>query len=310
MTGAPAPAAGGAVEAAVGVAGWAYADWSGPVYPRTRGRAFHPLSFLAPFVDVLEVNATFYALPRREHVARWAALAAPFPHLTFTAKLPQDATHAAWSPAAAGPVEGLLRALEEALAPLADAGRLEALLAQFPLGFHDTAANRRHLEALAARPWRQPLVAELRHRSWFTPEARRFVGGLALSVAHLDLPTSPEHLPADAPPQGPLGYLRLHGRNATAWFDPRAGRDARYDHRYTPGELDAIESAARRIAAAAPRTLVIANNHYGGKALAAALELRARLRGHPVPAPATVVEAFPDLRPWVEPRGQSSLFPP
>lgn len=288
----------------VGVAGWSYPDWEGPVYPRAKGRAFHPLAFLAPYVDAVEINASFYAVPRSEHARRWAAIAATQGDLLFTAKLHRDLTHAPWG--AGSPAR--LGATLEALAPLAEGGRFRGWLAQFPLGFTEGAAARGHLEALSAGLAGRAWVLELRHRSWFTPGALTFLRTLGASVAHLDLPASPEHLPESAPPVGTLGYLRLHGRNAAAWFDPRAGRDQRYDHRYAPAELDGIARRAQRIAAAVEQTLVIANNHYAGKAVAAALELKARLTGAPVPAPDTLVEAYPDLRPWVVVRGQTSLF--
>lgn len=288
----------------VGVAGWSYPDWEGAVYPRTKGRGFHPLAFLAPYVDAVEINSSFYAVPNPEHAARWAGIAASRGDLAFTAKLHRDLTHEPWS-AARRPV---LEATLAALAPLERAGRLMAWLAQFPLGFTEGATARRHLEALGAALSGRAWVLELRHRSWFTPGALDFLRGLGASVAHLDLPFSPQHLPEDAAQVGPLGYLRLHGRNAQAWFDPQAGRDARYDHRYGPAEMERIAERTRRIAGAVEQTLVIANNHYGGKAVAAALELKARLTGAPVPAPDTLVEAYPDLRPWVSVRGQTSLF--
>jgi uncharacterized protein YecE (DUF72 family) len=151
-------------------------------------------------------------------------------------------------------------------------------------------------------------VLEVRHRSWSSDEAVAFLRGLGANVAALDLPAFSEHLPEDAPTIGRLGYLRLHGRNAAAWFDPKAGRDARYDHRYAPAEVEHLAARASRIAAASERTLVVANNHYGGKAVAVALELKARLGGRPVPAPDTLLDAFPDLAPWTVRRGQGSLF--
>jgi uncharacterized protein YecE (DUF72 family) len=291
----------------VGIAGWSYADWEGVVYPKAKSRGFHALGFLAPYVDVVEVNSSFYALPDVKHVERWAEVVAPHPDLTFTAKLHQDLTHETWSPARRATLDALLAALE----PLRAAGRLSALLAQFPIGFVNDAGARKHLEALSlglggfgGRPW----VVEMRHKSWFTPNGLAALRGLGASVAHLDLPASPQHLPEDAPQIGPLGYLRLHGRNAEAWFRPEAGRDQRYDWRYSPEALDQIAARARRISAAVESTLVVANNHYGGKGLVTALELKARLSGAPVPAPDTIASAFPDLAPWIRVRGQQSLF--
>lgn len=288
----------------VGVAGWSYPDWEGPVYPRSKGRGFHPLAFLAPYIDVMEVNASFYAVPARAHVERWARIATDHPRLTFTAKLHRDLTHEPWSAARAE----VLSASRAAFEPLAQIGRLEAWLAQFPLGFREGPEARRHLTALSERLAPHAWVLEVRHRSWFTPAALAFLRTLGCSVARLDLPASREHLPDDAPQVGGLGYLRLHGRNASAWFDPKAGRDDRYDHRYTPAELELLVDRTRRIASTVERTLVVANNHYGGKAVAAALELKGRLSGAPVPAPDTLLEAFPDLLPSTVRRGQGRLF--
>ena len=288
----------------VGIAGWSYADWDGPVYPRAKGTGFHRLAFLLPFVDAVEVNASFYAVPNVQHVERWARMAEAKPDFVFAAKLHRDLTHETWNESRTA----TLRALLEALEPLGAAGRLAALLAQFPIGFVDEPSSRRHLDALAGGMGGRAWVVELRHRSWFEPGGVDYLRGLGASVAHLDLPYSADHLPADAPQIGPLGYLRLHGRNARAWFDPRATRDQRYDHRYRPREMEEIAERTRRIARAVESTLVIANNHYGGKALAAALELKARLEGAPVPAPETVAESFPDLAPWLSVRGQQRLF--
>jgi uncharacterized protein YecE (DUF72 family) len=172
----------------------------------------------------------------------------------------------------------------------------------------DTASSRRHLEGISGALGAVPWVLEVRHRSWFAPAGLAFLRSLPCSVAHLDLPASRDHLPDDAPQVGPLGYLRLHGRNASAWFDAKAGRDDRYNHRYTPTEIDGLAARALQIASAVESTLVVANNHYGGKAVAAALEIKARVTGAPVPAPSTILEAFPDLRAWTRPVGQGSLF--
>jgi len=288
----------------VGVAGWSYPDWEGPVYPRSKGRGFHPLAFLAPYIDVMEVNSSFYAVPARAHVERWALIASEHATLVFTAKLHRDLTHETWSPARAD----TLRASLGAFAPLREAGRLKAWLAQFPIGFTDTPAARKHLDGLSGALGEHPWVLEVRHRSWFASGGLVYLRSLPCSVAHLDLPFAKEHLPEDAPQVGPVGYLRLHGRNAAAWFDPKAGRDDRYNHRYTPRELDVLTERAQRIASAVDATLVVANNHFGGKAVAAAIEIKARITGSPVPAPDTLVDAFPDLAPWVVRQGQGRLF--
>ena len=55
----------------LGPAGWSYPDWHGPVYPRPMPRGLSPLAYLARYVDLVEVNGTFYGIPDPAQVARW-----------------------------------------------------------------------------------------------------------------------------------------------------------------------------------------------------------------------------------------------
>jgi uncharacterized protein YecE (DUF72 family) len=293
----------------VGPAGWSYADWDGRAWPRTKPRGFHPLPHLARFVDCVELNSSFYALPDPRHCARWVELVAEHPGFRFTAKLHRDLTHGEDA-----------RALEEqaarylgALAPLVEGGRLAALLAQFPLGFRHGRAGLERLERLASALGAQPLVLEVRHGSWFGPEALAAIGRMGWSLAEIDLPPPPPgsrawHPPGDVPPVGPIGYLRLHGRNSATWFDPRAGRDDKYDYLYSEQEVAELAARVRRLAGGRDETYVVTNNHFGGQALCNALELRAALRGERVPAPSELVEAFPQLRAVARAEGQQGLF--
>jgi uncharacterized protein YecE (DUF72 family) len=104
--------------------------------------------------------------------------------------------------------------------------------------------------------------------------------------------------------------LRLHGRNARAWFDPRAGRDQKYDHLYAPEEVHELAQLARRLASGADETFVITNNHFSGKAVANALELLGELGAAPLLGPAELLAAYPRLRARVRADGQDSLFAP
>ncbi len=288
----------------VGSAGWSYPDWEGPVYPRPHPRGFDPLAFLARYLDLVEVNASFYALPRADVARRWVRRVADRPGFSFLAKVHRELTHEPGNRLSPTTV----RAFLEGVRPLEEAGRLSALLAQFPVSFRHDAANLGRLADLAEHLDRVPLVVELRHRSWFEAGALDRVGALGLSVAWIDLPAAADHPPPDVPRVGPVGYVRLHGRNAAAWFDRRAGRDERYDWLYAPDDLDRIAARVREAAAGGRRTYLVTNNHYGGKAVANALELKGRLAGTPPLAPETVRRAFPRLVEATRLDGQPSLF--
>ncbi|MCC7011711.1 MAG: DUF72 domain-containing protein [Planctomycetes bacterium] len=291
----------------VGPAGWSYPDWEGIVYPRHRGAAFHPLRHLAHFVDCVEINSTFYALPAEQHVVAWTRVLEGRPEFVFTAKLHRDFTHGPW-PSDESHAQRLAQAFEAALAPLTSSGRLKALLAQFPVTFQHGGAELRRLGAIRRALHQQRLIAEVRHASWFTPPALSALRGLGYSVAHIDLPAAWNHPPTWFPSDGPIGYLRLHGRNASAWFDARAGRDQKYDYLYSEREIGELAQRTQRIAAEHDETFVVTNNHFTGKAMVNALELIAKLRGHATLAPAELVHAYPRLQACARHAGQQELF--
>lgn len=265
----------------MGPAGWSYEDWKGKVYPEPPPPGFDPLDYLARFFDCLEVNSTFYrpAFPR--FAEAWARRTPD--GFLFTVKAWQKFSH---DPEGGTPAE--TRLFLEGLAPLFAAGKLGALLLQFPWFFQDAPASRERLrrtaEALADAA---PLVVELRHRSWL--EALDFLAGLGLSFCNIDQPRSSTAMTGTRHVTGPVGYIRLHGRNARAWFSREAGRDEKYDYLYSMEELAGWVEAARSMAA--ERVFVITNNHFQGKAVVNALQLR-RALGQETPVPETLRSSY------------------
>ncbi len=290
----------------IGPAGWSYPDWEGRVYPRHKPPAFHPLPYLARFVNCVEINSSFYAMPRAEHAANWLRLVHDFHDFRFAVKLNQDFTHlpqqepAIWRSKA--------ETFRAGIEPLLRGHRLSALLVQFPVSFMRGPQEVRRMGRIARLFDGLPLVVELRHHSWFEPPGIDTVRGLGMSLAHIDLPAAWNHPPLWHEPTGPVGYLRLHGRNEAQWFRKGAGRDDRYDYLYSPEELGPIADKARRLLESTRDTYIVTNNHFGGQAMANALELKAMLIEPSVSVPPDLIDHYPRLEGIARIEGQQRLF--
>ncbi len=273
---------------AVGVAGWSYPDWKGFVYT---GSVRDQLRFVAGYLDMVEVNSTFYRPPDARTAASWVKRTEDLPDFFFTAKLHQDITHH-------GLIEtGMVRAFHEGLAPLTEAGQLRHLLAQFKYDFADSAGARGHLARIRdAFGSLTHLTLELRHSSWQAPDALDFCRDLGVTVAALDYPLAANSFRLRDTGVGDHAYLRLHGRNTQAWFDKGAGRDQTYNYLYPPREVNEIYQRAVDIARLSKSLTLVANNHYQGKEMVNAIQLRARALGHKVEAPQGLVERYSELR--------------
>jgi len=274
----------------VGVAGWDYADWNGVVYPPGAVRGFDRLAHVSRFVDVIEINSTFYRPVAPRTAVSWARRTSGRPGFTFTAK-----AHRSWTHEAEGPAQ-VFRAALEGLRPLREADRLGALLIQFPQSFHDGDAARDRITRLADRLEGWPLAIEVRHVSWEAADAAEWLASRGLGWCLVDQPrVGRSTARALARVTGRLAYLRLHGRNRADWFREDAGRDARYDYLYSAAELRPLARAARQMALRAEEVYVIQNNHFRGQALANALQMKRILQGGAPAAPAELVLACPQL---------------
>jgi uncharacterized protein YecE (DUF72 family) len=275
----------------VGPAGWSYQDWEGIVYPSKKGSKFDPLVYLAEFFDTIELNNTFYRPPALSMTKSWAKRVQSNPRFKFTAKLYRNFTHAREALTEAD--EG---AFKNGLAPLMEAGRLGALLLQFPYSFHNNEQNLAYVKDLADRFKEYPLVLEIRHASWDRASAYRFLREIGMGFCNVDQPQVSYSIGPTKKVTGKIGYLRLHGRNEKEWFREDAGRDARYDYLYNEFELFEISERIRAIAKEAEEVYVITNNHYHGKAVCNALELKAKLGEKNLEVPEVLLGHYPQLK--------------
>jgi len=163
----------------VGTSGWSYPSgkgaWNGIFYPdrparRPRGTPkFDELSFYATHFDTVEVNSSFYRVPTVSTVEKWVERTPA--DFEFSLKLYQKFTHPDMFAKATGSDPSALgkKDVDEfrsAIEPLVNAGKLGALLAQFPASFKNDPESSGYLEWLLKAFKDYPIAVELRHRSW------------------------------------------------------------------------------------------------------------------------------------------------
>ena len=149
----------------IGCSGWQYKDWRGRLYPQREPQR-RWLELYAERFGTVEVNATFYRLPRRDAVARWAEQTPE--GFIFAVKISRYLTHIK---RLTGIREGLAL-FAERIEPLAKADRLGPLLWQLPETFHRDDGKLEAWLAVLAKHAPPTLrgarhAIEFRHPSWF-----------------------------------------------------------------------------------------------------------------------------------------------
>jgi len=251
-----------------GPAGWSYADWRGPVYPEPLPAHFNHLAFLAKDFDFVEVNTSFYRIPTPALTRGWIAKTAACPNFSFWVKLHQSFTHECRLD------KPMIESFLACLQPLAEAGKLAGLLAQFPYSFKAEPEHLAFLQDAAGHFNAFPLAVEFRHQSWLEDEVLAIFKKNNLIWANIDQPQISASLPLTALVTGrDTAYLRLHGRNSRDWFSGQ-GRDARYDYCYSAGELGRLAEVVTRLKEQAKKVFVSGNNHFKGSAVKNLLTLK------------------------------------
>ena len=270
-----------------GTAGWSYPDWEGIVYPKPKPRGFDPLEFLSGLVDTIEINSSFYAPPPEKNCRSWLKRVADQPGFVFTLKLWRRFTH---EREPFGPEE--VKPFQAAAAILMEPGRLGAVLAQFPMLFHNSDENRDWLARVFEAFSEFPLVLEVRHASWNQEEVYRWLGERGVGFVNLDQPLLGRAIKPSARVTSPVGYVRLHGRNYEEWFKEEAGRDERYNYLYSLAELEPWSIKIQALSNRCDRVFIIANNHYQGQALFNVLQLKELVTGKRPRFPESLLAAF------------------
>jgi uncharacterized protein YecE (DUF72 family) len=174
----------------IGCSGWIYRSWKDVFYPPGCPQR-RWLEYYASQFDTVEVNSTFYGLPKRETVAAWVQRTPP--GFLFTIKASRYLTHLK---RLADMDQGVQRFWER-IEPLAENPRMGPILWQLPPNFHRDDAR------LGAALWQLPPgrhAFEFRHPSWFVPEVLALLRehGVALTIAHHpQRPWQPCELTAD-----------------------------------------------------------------------------------------------------------------
>jgi len=290
------------MELRIGTSGWHYpggrGTWDGVFYPRPedRPRGFDELRFYAERFNTVEINSTFYGQPRATVSLGWVRRTPP--GFEFSVKLFQKFTHPATAtdrtPVSSADVDAFRGGIE----PLAAAGKLGAVLAQFPSRFHDSPDARDYLTWLMRTFADYPLAVELRHRSW-SDAAQDTEALLALHDAawvQIDEPKFDSSVRQAWAPNTPrLMYARLHGRNAAEWWDHEDAED-RYNYLYSSDELAPIIGRLRAARDQVRKLYLYLNNHFAAQAVANATMVREML-DEPVTArmPPELVDAYPML---------------
>jgi uncharacterized protein YecE (DUF72 family) len=285
---APEPARSGTV--ASGTAGWTDKTLlkCGRFYPNEVKTAEQRLKHYARHFSMVEVDATYYALPAERTTRAWCDWTPPGftfhikAHPVFTGhpidvkRLPKDVVEGLRPLKLEGRVyaERLPRDIVDeiesrffsALEPLERAGRLGRVLLQFPPWLQATRGAARRLEQIRERWSAVRFATEFRHKSWLLEQRRARVfdllSRLEMTYVCVDEPEGPVGgVPAlSAVTTSDLAMVRFHGQNAAGWAKKGASVQERFDYLYTEKELASWVEPVKRLTGEAQRVHAVFNN--------------------------------------------------
>lgn len=275
----------------VGTCSWTDKTMIERWYPKGVSTPEARLRYYAARFDTVEVDSTFYGLPRPDVAQHWAertpdgftfhikAYGLMTGHDVDERSLHPDLRDFDYEVTGRGrvrhPEERMYeRAFElflEGIEPLRRGHKMGGVLMQYPPYF--TAADKEHEHRNLERIERAvdllkplPVFVEFRHSSWVEgpqlERTMRFLSDRFLTYVAVDEPHIPgaHVMPPVTAPTSPLGYVRFHGRNAGMWNARTVSAAERFDYLYSPAELEEWSSPIHGLAEETERTWVMFNN--------------------------------------------------
>ncbi len=259
----------------IGLSGWGDHD---DIYPKGT-KAGDKLSVYSSRFPVVELDSSFYAIPSPERMRKWCEQTPD--SFGFIVKAYQGMTGHARGKIPFADTRSMFEAFRESAKVMQDAGKLKAVLFQYPPWFD---CERKNVEILRrTREWMDgfPLALEFRNQSWFDGEMREKTLAFMREEGWI-------HSICDEPQAGdgsvPLileptrddcTLVRLHGRNASGWHSSGQPnwREVRYLYRYNEQELLEWKDNIERLLESTRTCWIVFNNNSGGDAADNAMQL-------------------------------------
>jgi uncharacterized protein YecE (DUF72 family) len=303
----PIPVPGGG-EVRVGTASWTDPTMTASrvFYPPEANTAEERLRYYSSQFPVVEVDASYYAIPDAETAKLWVERTPPGfifnikAHALMTGqpsevkRLPKAIRESLPADQAAKPRiygkdlpaevnDEVWASFSRAIEPLKESGKLGAVFLQFPRWVFPSNESR-ELILDARRRLGVEVAAEFRNASWFNQKnAERTLLFLAENRIPYVMVDGPQGLKSSIPPLAAvsspeLAVIRFHGRRTDLWEKPNIPVVERFRYLYDEDQLADWVPRIRKVARAAKQTHVLMNNCFGNYGTTNARELAALLR--------------------------------
>jgi uncharacterized protein YecE (DUF72 family) len=248
-----------AAKAYVGTSGWNYKHWRNLIYPQGLSQK-HWLEFVAEHLDTVEVNTSFYRIPKSESVAAWQASTPE--GFVFALKLWRGITHYRKLRNS-----GVFTANFLKVAQVLEPGRRAPLLIQLPpnqgLDIDRLVDYIRELRSISESRWR--IAVEFRNAGWLDKSAYQALDKLNVALCIHDMIGNGD---TDQPNDVDFVYVRRHGTS-----------EGRYAGSYSHAQLQQDAERIRNWTGSGKPVFVYYNNDIGGHAFRNAVDLRRLLTG-------------------------------
>ncbi len=239
----------------IGTSGWNYKHWRNLIYPEQTPQK-RWLDFIAQNFDTVEVNTSFYRIPKQETVAAWQA--ATEDHFLFALKLWRGITHYRKLKNSETFTANFLK-VAEALRP----DRRAPLLIQLPPNqgkdLEKLIGYIRELRGLSDGRWR--VAVEFRNDGWLSDDTYKALDEENVALCIHDMIGKGN---TDRPNDADFVYIRRHGTN-----------EGRYAGSYSPEQIRADGNRIHSWIREGRAVFVYFNNDIGGHAFWNARDLRA-----------------------------------
>ncbi|MBN2737671.1 MAG: DUF72 domain-containing protein [Spirochaetales bacterium] len=245
--------------------GYYYKDWVGPYYPENTPSNDYLKLYQRDFKAV-ELNFSYYTQPKADMLKRMVSGTGE--DFLFSIKAHQSLTHEIDDAGFQKNADVYKMGIE----PLVSAGRLAAVLFQFPYSYHYTDDNRRYLDCIHKSLKDLPLAFEFRNAQWITDSLIQGLTERGIAFVNVDEPDLNNLIKPSAYVTSNLGYIRFHGRNKENWWS--GNNTSRYDYLYSEDELKPWVGKIIEMVQKVKILLIAFNNHYKGQAVKNALQLK------------------------------------